>query len=107
MLQFASDLDGFQRTSRAQGPVKTAMEKEQVRERERYMREDRVHGIFYLENSSPTGRLHFYPVHNRIKVTALLTVRDSTASTSGHRDRVAKGAICYEYKVMIYLGYHA
>ena len=41
LLRFASDLDGSLRTSRAQGPVKTAMKKEQVRERERYTRKPR------------------------------------------------------------------
>ena len=41
LLGLASDLDGHMRTSRALVPVKTAMEKEQVRERERYTRKTR------------------------------------------------------------------
>ena len=41
LLGLASDLDGHMRTSRALVPVKTAMEKEQVRERERYRRKTR------------------------------------------------------------------
>ena len=46
LLRFASDLDGSLRTSRAQGPVKTAMKKEQVRERERSRRKTRFSGRF-------------------------------------------------------------
>ena len=46
LLGLASDLDGSLRTSRAQGPVKTAMKKEQVRERERYRRKTRFSGPF-------------------------------------------------------------
>ena len=38
LLRFASDLDGCWRTSRVRAPIKTAMKKEQVRERERYRR---------------------------------------------------------------------
>ena len=38
LLRFASDLDGYWRTGRVRVPIKTAMKKEQVRERERYMR---------------------------------------------------------------------
>jgi len=38
LLRFASDLDGNLRTSRAQVPIKTAMEERQTRERERYHR---------------------------------------------------------------------
>ena len=38
LLRFACGLHGTLRTSRAQGPVKPAMEKEQTRERERYTR---------------------------------------------------------------------
>ena len=41
LLGLASDLDGDQRTSRGHVAVKTAMEKEQVRERERYTRKTR------------------------------------------------------------------
>ena len=41
LLGFASDLDGRQRASRGYAPIKTAMEKEQVRERERYTRKTR------------------------------------------------------------------
>ena len=46
LLRFASDLDGNLRTSRAQVPVKTAMKKEQVRERERYRRKTRCSAPF-------------------------------------------------------------
>ena len=46
LLGLASDLDGDQRTSRAQVAVKTAMKKEQVRERERYRRKTRCSGPF-------------------------------------------------------------
>ena len=46
LLGLGSDLDGAQRTSRALGPVKTAMEKEQVRERERSRRKTRFSGRF-------------------------------------------------------------
>ena len=38
---FASDLDGYWRTGRVRVPIKTAMKKEQVRERERYTRKTR------------------------------------------------------------------
>ena len=41
LLRFASDLDGCWRTSRVRAPIKTAMKKEQVRERERYTRKTR------------------------------------------------------------------
>ena len=41
LLGSASDLDGHMRTTRAHVPVKTAMKKEQVRERERYTRKTR------------------------------------------------------------------
>ena len=41
LLRFASDLDGCWRTSRVRAPIKTAMKKEQVRERERYRRKTR------------------------------------------------------------------
>ena len=41
MLRFASDLDGRIAASRGYAPIKTAMKKEQVRERERYMRKMR------------------------------------------------------------------
>ena len=46
LLGLASDLDGHMRTSRALVPVKTAMEKEQVRERERYRRKTRCSAPF-------------------------------------------------------------
>ena len=46
LLGLASDLDGHMRTSRALVPVKTAMEKEQVRERERSRRKTRCSGPF-------------------------------------------------------------
>ena len=41
LLRFASDLDGYWRTGRVRVPIKTAMKKEQVRERERYTRKTR------------------------------------------------------------------
>ena len=41
MLRFASDLDGDMLTARDHFAVKTAMKKEQVRERERYTRKMR------------------------------------------------------------------
>ena len=41
LLRFASDLDGRWRPSRGYAPIKTAMKKEQVRERERYTRAKR------------------------------------------------------------------
>ena len=41
LLRFASDLDGRWRASRGYAPIKTAMKKEQVRERERYTRKTR------------------------------------------------------------------
>ena len=53
LLRFASDLDGNLRTSRAQVPIKTAMKKEQVRERERYTRKTRF--------SPPFTRKKFLP----------------------------------------------
>ena len=46
LLGLASDLDGDQRMSRAQVAVKTAMKKEQVRERERYRRKTRFSAPF-------------------------------------------------------------
>ena len=46
LLGFASDLDGYWRTSRVRVPIKTAMKKEQVRERERYRRKTRFSGPF-------------------------------------------------------------
>ena len=48
LLGSASDLDGHMRTSRALVPVKTAMEKEQVRERERSRRKTRCSGPFTI-----------------------------------------------------------
>ena len=41
LLRFASDLDGRWRASRSYAPIKTAMKKEPVRERERYRRKTR------------------------------------------------------------------
>ena len=52
LLGSASDLDGVMRTSRALVPVKTAMEKEQVRERERSRRKTRCSGPFTRKMSS-------------------------------------------------------
>ena len=52
LLGLASDLDGHMRTSRALVPVKTAMEKEQVRERERSRRKTRCSGPFTRKMSS-------------------------------------------------------
>ena len=46
LLRFVSDLDGDQRTSRGHVAVKTAMEKEQVRERERSRRKTRCSAPF-------------------------------------------------------------
>ena len=46
LLGFASDLDGDQRTSRGHVAVKTAMEKVQVRERERSRRKARCSAPF-------------------------------------------------------------
>ena len=52
LLRFASDFDGYSRTSRVQVPIKTAMKKEQVRERERYTRKTRFSGRFTCKKSS-------------------------------------------------------
>ena len=52
LLRFASDLDGSLRTSRAQVPIKTAVKKEQVRERERSRRKTRCSGPFTRKMSS-------------------------------------------------------
>ena len=52
LLGLASDLDGHMRTSRALVPVKTAMEKEQVRERERSRRKTQCSGPFTRKMSS-------------------------------------------------------
>ena len=65
LLGLASDLDGHMRTSRALVPVKTAMEKEQVRERERSRRKTRCSGPFTRKMSSywtPYPRMLGYPV---------------------------------------------
>ena len=60
LLGFASDLDGYWRTSRVRVPIKTAMEKEQVRERERYMRKTRFSPLFSRKSVS-TGPLIISP----------------------------------------------
>ena len=52
LLGLASDLDGDQRTSRGHVAVKTAMEKEQVRERERSRRKTRCCAPFTRKTSS-------------------------------------------------------
>ena len=52
LLGFACGLHGSLRTSRAQGPVKTAMKKEQTRERERYTRTIASRRIWTPEKSS-------------------------------------------------------
>ena len=46
LLGFASDLDGRIAASRGYAPIKTAIKKEQVRERERYRRKTRCSGPF-------------------------------------------------------------
>ena len=59
LIQFASDLDGDMVTSRDHVPVKTAMKKEQVRERERYRRKTRCSAPFTrkkVPTRPPTSR---------------------------------------------------
>ena len=52
LIRFASDLGGPIPTGRGYVPVKTAMEKEQVRERERYRRKTRCSAPFTRKRSS-------------------------------------------------------
>ena len=52
LLRFASDLDGVMETTCDRDPIKTAMKKEQVRERERYRRKTRFSGRFTPKKSS-------------------------------------------------------
>ena len=64
MLRFASDLDGYWRTGRVRVPIKTAMKKEQVRERERYTRKTRFSPPFTRKKVSTAPlnlRVHHDP----------------------------------------------
>ena len=53
-LSVCSDIDGYWRTSRVRAPIKTAMKKEQVRERERYTRKTRFSPPFTDKSVSVT-----------------------------------------------------